>query len=179
MWLVFVILDSGALDSPKPEESIIVGCIGGLVRSPSDLSQVVPKGKEHYMREEEEYPLWSRPLGVGLNTTPGHGAVELVRMAVHPDFRGKNRTFPVNRSNVHDTNCEVSVSQLLIRTAAEWAVLRNCKYLVLTTGRPMYKAVSAYKRLGFSGNELPENVAFSAEASTLIQMHYKSSKHTL
>ena len=134
------------------------------------------------MREEEEYPLWSRPLGVGLSTADGHGAVELVRMAVHPDFRGKNRTFPVISSNVLDINrhsTEVSVSQLLIRTAAEWAVLRNCKYLVLTTGRPMYKAVSAYKRLGFSGNELPENVAFSAEASKLIQMHYKSSNHTL
>ena len=134
------------------------------------------------MREEEEYPLWSRPLGVGLSTADGHGAVELVRMAVHPDFRGKNRTFPVICSNVLDINrhsTEVSVSQLLIRTAAEWAVLRNCKYLVLTTGRPMYKAVSAYKRLGFSGNELPENVAFSAEASKLIQMHYKSSNHTL
>ena len=103
-------------------------------------------------------------------------------MAVHPDFRGKNRTFPVNCSNELDVKIDgtqVSVSQLLIRTAAEWAVLRNCKYLVLTTGRPMYRAVSAYKRLGFSGNELPENVAFSAEASTLIQMHYKGSKHDL
>ena len=34
-------------------------------------------------------------MGVGLNTTEGYGAVELVRMAVHPEFRGKGEKFPL------------------------------------------------------------------------------------
>ena len=160
------------------KRSIIVGCIGGFVRSAEDLAQIIPEGKEHYMREQEEYPLWSKPLGVGLSRDVEHGAVELVRMAVHPDYRGKERKFMCQclHEKLEDKcKLELSISQLLILTAAKWAVEQRCKYLVLTTGRPMYRAVSAYKRLGFSGNELPENVAFSAEASHLIIKH--SQKH--
>ena len=113
-------------------------------------------------------------MGVGLTTTEGYGAVELVRMAVHPEFRGKGRKFPViyfNEKEQTKHNLELSISELLVFTVAKWAVEKHCKFVVLTTGRFMYRAVNAYKRLGFSGNELPENVVFSAEAMDLIETY--------
>ena len=150
----------------------IVGCVGGMVRSEKDLSKITPEGKEYVPRINFEYPLWSKPLGIGISPNSRHAGVELVRMAVHPDYRGKDRTFSVIKSNGDlDANKKQSISQLLIVTLAKWALETNCKYVVLTTGRLMYNAVSAYKRFGFSGHELPESMAFSAEASHLIDQN--------
>ena len=147
----------------------IVGCVGGMVRSAKDLSKITPQGKEYVPRVNFDYPLWSKPLGIGISPNHSHAGVELVRMAVHPDFRGKAKTFSVIESNCDvDANMKQSISQLLIVTIAKWALEVNCKYVVLTTGKLMYNAVNAYKRFGFSGHELPESMAFSAEASYLI-----------
>ena len=164
--------------SPDQESQTaqIVGCVGGMVRSEKDLSKITPEGKEYVPRVNFEYPLWSKPLGIGISPNTSHAAVELVRMAVHPDYRGKERTFPVIESNCDvDANMKLSISQLLIVTLAKWALEMNCKYVVLTTGRLMYNAVNAYKRLGFSGHELPESMAFSAEASYLIDRNFTRS----
>ena len=93
-------------------------------------------------------------------------------MAVHRDFRGKEKIFSVLKDDGIIDSSEkrkLSISQLLVFTIAKWAIERNCKYVVLTTGRSMCKAVAAYKRLGFSGYELPENVAFSAQVSCLLE----------
>ena len=154
--------------------SNIIGCVGAILRSPEDLSQIIPEGKDYVPREKEEYPLWNKPLGVGLSTTEGSGAIELVRMAVHPDFRGKSRKFSVKylrEQGQTKDKLDLAISELLVLTVAKWAVEKHCKFVVLTTGRLMYRAVNAYKRLGFSGNELPENVAFSAEAIALIERY--------
>ena len=143
------------------------------MRSAEDLSKITPDGKEYVLRDQEEYPLWSKPLGIGLDPNSNHSAVELVRMAVHQDFRGK--LFSVVGGNIDlvpNGNKKISISQLLTVTIAKWAQEKSCKYIVLTTGRSMYKAVSAYKRLGFSGHELPKNLAFSAEVSCLIEKNY-------
>ena len=153
----------------KLQTGQIVGCVGGMVRSEKDLSKITPEGKEYVPRVNFNYPLWSKPLGIGISPNTSHAAVELVRMAVHPDYRGKERTFSVIELNDDmDRNMKQSISQLLVVTLAKWALEMKCKYLVLTTGRLMYNAVNAYKRLGFSGHELPESMAFSAEASYLI-----------
>ena len=167
-WVVDYIELSPEKHSKKSE---IVGCIGGIVRSGNDLSKATPEGKDYIARDNFEYPLWSKPLGIGLSPNIYHGGVELVRMAVHSDFRGKEKIFSVvDAKSAFESNEDqkVSVSQLLILSVAKWAVKMNCRYVVLTTGKSMYKAVGAYKRLGFSGHYLPENVAFSAEVSTLI-----------
>ena len=47
---------------------------------------------------------------------PFQGAVELVRMAVSPDFRGQG------------------VSSLLVLAVARFALSLNCDWVVLTTG---------------------------------------------
>ena len=96
-WVVEYIEHSG--DNSDTEfthqtKATIVGCIGGIVRSARDLAQIIPDGKEYVNRDEEEYPLWSKPLGVGLSTNLNDGAVELVRMAVDHNFRGKTKKFP-------------------------------------------------------------------------------------
>ena len=136
------------------------------------MTKITPVGKEYIQRENFEHPLWSKPLGIGLIPNSSHGAVELVRMAVHPDFRGKEKIFSVFKDeDLIDSgqNKQLTISQLLIFTISKWAIETNSRYVVLTTGRSMNKAVAAYKRLGFSGYELPENVAFSAEVSCLLE----------
>ena len=156
------------------EQPRIVGCVGGILRSAEDMTKITPVGKEYIQRENYEHPLWSKPLGIGLIPNSSHGAVELVRMAVHPDFRGKEKIFSVVKDeDLIDCgqNKQLSISQVLISTIAKWAIERNCKHIVLTTGRSMFKAVAAYKRLGFSGYELPENIAFSAQVSCLLEIN--------
>ena len=156
------------------EQPRIVGCVGGILRSAEDMTKITPVGKEYIQREYYEHPLWSKPLGIGLIPNSSHGAVELVRMAVHPDFRGKEKVFSVFKDKDQidsGQNKQRSISQVLIFTIAKWAIERKCKYVVLTTGRSMFKAVTAYKSLGFSGYELPENVAYSAKVSCLLEIN--------
>ena len=65
----------------------------------------------------------------------------------------------------------LSVSELLVGKLAAWTLEKRCHYVVLTTGRFMPRAVSAYKRLGFAGHELPVDVLFAARSVDLVKKH--------
>lgn len=167
---------------PRPttgaSEPEVVGCVGALLRDGEDMAARVPRGKEYLQREEADTtPLWGQPLGIG--SSP---AVELVRMAVREDARGK--TFLVEDAGllVGENTCscqeeqerrgsraELKVSQLLAAQVAAWAKEQNVEFVVLTTASAFLGTVKAYERLGFSARKLPVNTAFSARADELLK----------
>eukprot|EP00392_Amoebophrya_sp_AT5.2_P006999 g7011.t1 len=159
-------------------EPEVVGCVGALLRDGEDMAARVPRGKEYLQREEADTtPLWGQPLGIG--SSP---AVELVRMAVREDARGK--TFLVEDAGllVGENTCscqaeqerrgsraELKVSQLLAAQVAAWAKEQNVEFVVLTTASAFLGTVKAYERFGFSARKLPVNTAFSARADELLK----------
>ena len=142
-------------DISYAEPTRIVGCVGCFVRSAEDLAQVTPSGKE-YLRGRDNskmQPLWA-PVGVAGTLGDCCKAVELIRMAVHKEFRGKG------------------AAEMLVTAVAEYAISKGCAHVVLSTGRYMAKAVKAYKRLGLNGHEISQyNVVYGAKSHDLIRLH--------
>ncbi|CAD7935876.1 unnamed protein product [Amoebophrya sp. A120] len=173
-------IDPGGRDLAHEGEKVI-GCVGGLFRDTDDLRRFCPHGKEYLKRDPgDEVPLWQEPLGIpdSARSSTSRGAVELVRMAVAPEYRGR-MVVEVGQSlasreneREHDTQPVrvTKVAQLLAEQVARYAQADlQSEFVVLSTASAMKQAVRAYEKLGFQGRLLVENVAFSARCEDLLR----------